>query len=117
MIAATDHVVVQAVEPVVEQRQGAQTDSDLARLLDGDVVARLTKDAQQAGIPLSGEGGLLQQLTKVVLETALQGDMDAHLGTASTSRPGARAGTRGTAPGPRRWSLTWARWRSRCPAT
>ena len=80
MTAATDHVVVKAVEPVVGQKQEAETGSDLARLLDGDVVARLTRDAQQAGIPLSGVGGLLQQLTKMVLETALQGEMDAHLG-------------------------------------
>jgi transposase-like protein len=54
----------------------------LARLLDGDVVARLNRDAQQQGIPIPiyGENGLLRQLTKMVLETALQGEMDAHLG-------------------------------------
>jgi hypothetical protein len=45
MAAGTDHVVVQAVEPVVEQRQVTETGSDLAQLLDGDVVARLTMDA------------------------------------------------------------------------
>lgn len=80
MTTTTDHGGVQAVEPVVEQKQEAETGSDLGRLLDGDVVARLTKEAQKAGIPLSGEGGLLKQLTKMVLETALRGEMDAHLG-------------------------------------
>jgi transposase-like protein len=80
MTTATNEVVVQAVEPVVEKKQEAETGSDLAQLLDGDVVARLTRNAQAAGVPLSGEGGLLKQLTKMVLETALQGEMDAHLG-------------------------------------
>jgi putative transposase len=70
---------------------------------------RLTKDAQQAGIPLSGDGGLLQQLTKVVLETALQGEMDAHLGygkhepagrTGGNSRNGTRSKTMVTDVGP-----------------
>jgi putative transposase len=109
MAAATDHVVVQAVEPVVEHKQVTETGSDLAQLLDGDVVARLTKDAQQAGIPLSGEGGLLKQLTRMVLETALQGEMDAHLGygkhepagrTGGNSRNGTRSKTVVTDVGP-----------------
>jgi putative transposase len=109
MTTTTDHVVVQAVEPVVEQKLEAETGSDLARLLDGDVVARLTKQAQAAGIPLSGEGGLLAQLTKMVLETALQGEMDAHLGygkhepagrNGGNSRNGARSKTVVTDVGP-----------------
>jgi len=93
----------------VENKQEAETGSDLARLLDGEVVARLTKDAQKAGIPLSGEGGLLKQLTKMVLETALQGEMDAHLGygkhepagrTGGNSRNGSRSKTVVTDVGP-----------------
>jgi putative transposase len=109
MTTTTDHVVVQAVEPVVEQKLEAETGSDLARLLDGDVVARLTKQAQKAGIPLSGAGGLLAQLTKMVLETALQGEMDAHLGygkhepagrNGGNSRNGVRSKTVVTDVGP-----------------
>jgi hypothetical protein len=62
-------------------------------------VARLTKDAQAAGVPLSGEGGLLKQLTKMVLETALQGEMDAYLGygrhaPAGRNKGDSRNGTR-----------------------
>jgi putative transposase len=75
-----DQVSSSTVEPGVEQERKADNGSDLAQLLDGDMVARLTKQAQRAGIPLSGEGGLLKALTKMVLETALQGEMDAHLG-------------------------------------
>jgi putative transposase len=108
---AIDETVVQAVEPVVENenKQEVEPGSDLAKLLDGDVVARLTKEAQQAGIPLSGEGGLLKQLTKMVLETALQGEMDAHLGygkhepagrDGGNSRNGSRSKTVVTDVGP-----------------
>src|SRR5688572_3889566 len=72
-------VAVSAVEPGVEDNQ-QQPEMNLAQLLDGDVVTRLTRQAQKAGVPLTGEGGLLKQLTKMVLEAALQGEMDAHLG-------------------------------------
>jgi hypothetical protein len=41
MTTATNEVVVRAVEPEVEKKQEAETGSDLAQLLDGDVVARL----------------------------------------------------------------------------
>jgi putative transposase len=75
-----DQATVSAVEPDVATKQQNESGSDLARLLDGDVVARLTREAQQQGIPIDGEGGLLKQLTKLVLETALEGEMDAHLG-------------------------------------
>jgi putative transposase len=71
---------VSTVEPDVAMKQQSETGSDLAQLLDGEVVARLTREAQQQGIPIDGENGLLKQLTKMVLETALQGEMDAHLG-------------------------------------
>ncbi|GIH11256.1 IS256 family transposase [Rhizocola hellebori] len=72
-------VAVSAVEPGVEDNQ-QPAEMNLAQLLDGDVVARLTRQAQASGVPLTGEGGLLKQLTKMVLEAALQGEMDAHLG-------------------------------------
>lgn len=100
MATATNEVVVRAVEPEVEKKQEAETGSELAALLDGDVVARLTKDAQAAGIPLSGEGGLLKQLTKMVLETALQGEMDAHLGYGKHEPAGRNTGNsrNGTRP-------------------
>jgi len=75
-----DQDAVSAVEPDVATKQQDETGSDLAQLLDGDVVARLTREAQQQGIPIDGEGGLLKQLTKLVLEAALEGEMDAHLG-------------------------------------
>lgn len=36
--------------------------------------------AQADGVAVGGEGGLLQQLTKIVLESSLEGELDAHLG-------------------------------------
>jgi putative transposase len=48
--------------------------------VDAQLVAELVKRAQDGGLPVSGEGGLLAQLTKIVLESSLEGEMDAHLG-------------------------------------
>jgi hypothetical protein len=44
-----------------------------------------------------GEGGLLSQLTKVVVESALDGELDDHLGYASTDRPAGTAAIPATA--------------------
>jgi putative transposase len=45
------------------------------------VLARqLAERAQAEGLSLTGPGGLLGRLTKVVLEGALEGELDAHLG-------------------------------------
>jgi transposase-like protein len=49
-------------------------------VVDRQVVAELVAAAQADGMPLSGEGGLLAQLTKIVFESSLEGEMDAHLG-------------------------------------
>ena len=49
-------------------------------LVDKDLVAQLVGDAQRLGLSVVGEGGLLAQLTKLVLESALEGEMTAHLG-------------------------------------
>ena len=91
------------------EQAGSRSTFRSGAVLEGDLVARLTKQAQAAGIPLAGEGGPLKQLTEVVLETALQGEMDAHLRYGKrepagrnngNSRNGARAKTVGTDIGP-----------------
>lgn len=48
--------------------------------VDRQVVAELVKRTQADGVTIGGEGGLMQQLTKIVLESSLEGEMDAHLG-------------------------------------
>lgn len=49
-------------------------------VVDRELVAEMVARAQADGVAVGGEGGLLQQLTKLVLESSLQGEMDAHLG-------------------------------------
>ncbi|PZF82548.1 IS256 family transposase [Micromonospora deserti] len=44
------------------------------------MVGRLVEQARAAGLQLTGDGGLLQQLTKRVLESALEGEITDHLG-------------------------------------
>jgi transposase-like protein len=44
------------------------------------MVAMLVERARSEGLQLTGQGGLLQQLTKRVLESALEGEITDHLG-------------------------------------
>ena len=46
----------------------------------GDLIEQLVAQARDKGLDLVGEGGLLQQLTKRVLESALEGEITDHLG-------------------------------------
>ncbi|WP_428834314.1 IS256 family transposase, partial [Lentzea roselyniae] len=48
--------------------------------LDEQLVAQLLSNAKVSGLKLTGEGGMLQQLTKLVLESALEGEITDHLG-------------------------------------
>jgi putative transposase len=49
-------------------------------VVDERLVTELVARAGAEGVSLTGEGGLLQQLTKLGLESSLEGEMDAHLG-------------------------------------
>ena len=80
-------------------------------LVDGDeqLVRKLSERARAEGLKLTGEGGLLGRLTKMVVESALQGEMDDHLGygkhdpvgrNGENSRNGKRAKTVLTEAGP-----------------
>jgi transposase-like protein len=48
--------------------------------VDTELVGRLVEQARAAGLQLTGDGGLLQQLTKRVIEAALDGEITDHLG-------------------------------------
>src|SRR6516225_3156939 len=74
-----------------------------------ELARQLAERAQAEGLSLTGPGGLLGRLTKVVLEGALEGELDAHLGYArhdpagrdgGNSRNGHRAKTVITDVGP-----------------
>ena len=83
--------------------------AELVDAVDEQLVRQLAGRAAGAGLSLTGEGGLLQRLTKIVLEGALEGEMEAHLGYArhdpagrdgGNSRNGRRAKTVLTDIGP-----------------
>jgi len=90
------------VEPVAEavvmEVEDQVTATGTPPLVDKDLVAQLVGDAQRLGLSVEGEGGLLAQLTKLVLESALEGEMTAHLGYDKHERvegsDNARNGTR-----------------------
>ena len=72
------------VEPVVEaadvEVEDQVTTVEQPPVVDRQLVARLVGDAQRQGLSVDGEGGLLAQLTKLVVESALEGELTAHLG-------------------------------------
>jgi transposase-like protein len=87
--------------PAVEDIRVDAGDEELAR--------QLAEQARAEGIPLTGPDGLLGRLTKVVLESALEAEMDDHLGYrkhdpagdgSGNSRNGRRAKTVLTQAGP-----------------
>jgi putative transposase len=47
---------------------------------DEQLLRELTERARAGGLKLTGEGGLLGRLTKMVIEGALEGELDDHLG-------------------------------------
>jgi transposase-like protein len=77
--------------------------------VDAELVGQLVEQARAAGLQLTGDGGLLQQLTKRVIEAALDGEITDHLGydkgdpagnNGGNSRNGTRAKTVLTEVGP-----------------
>lgn len=68
-------------------------------VVDRGLVAQLVGEAQRQGLPVDGEGGLLAELTRLVLESALEGEITDHLVYDKHERGGsvdgnARNGTR-----------------------
>ncbi|MRH93301.1 IS256 family transposase [Nocardia sp. SYP-A9097] len=67
--------------------------------MDSELVGELVAQARASGLQLTGEGGLLAQLTKLVVESALDGEITDHLGydhsdPAGRGTPNSRNGTR-----------------------
>src|SRR6266567_1249812 len=60
--------------------QDPQPQDSAAAEVDAELAARLIAQARSQGISLVGPDGLLQQLTKLVLEGALEGELTDHLG-------------------------------------
>jgi putative transposase len=92
---------------VTEDRDQAAV--ELSAAADEQVLRELTERARAGGLKLTGEGGLLGRLTKMVVEGALEGELDDHLGygkhdpegrDGGNSRNGYRAKTVLTEAGP-----------------
>src|SRR5215510_4720947 len=92
-------------EVTTQQDQG----SPQLSAADEQLLRELTERARAGGLKLTGEGGLLGRLTKMVIEGALEGELDEHLGyekndpagrDGGNSRNGHRAKTVLTDTGP-----------------
>jgi putative transposase len=102
------------VAPMTEMMSGVKTPDDAVAADDGDdldeqLISQLVDRSRARGLQLTGEGGVLQQLTKRFLESALDGEITDHLGydkhdpagqNSGNSRNGTRAKTVLTDVGP-----------------
>jgi putative transposase len=95
-----------AVEPLSMNEPTVKPDRSMP---DEQLISMLVDRARSEGLQLTGEGGLLQQLTKRVLESALEGEITDHLGydkhdpvgkNSGNSRNGSRTKTVVTDVGP-----------------
>ena len=102
----TETLVAEVDNDPVAKRGPAGPDIDG---VDGKRITELVEQARAAGLQLTGAGGLLQQLTKRVLESALDGEVTDHLGydkgdpagnNGGNSRNGSRSKTVLTEIGP-----------------
>jgi len=89
--------------------EGRDRDGLELSVADEQLLRELTERARTGGLKLTGEGGLLGKLTKMVIEGALEGELDDHLGYSKhdpegrdggNSRNGYRAKTVITDTGP-----------------
>lgn len=65
---------------VTEAESVEPSEAASAKSVDDRLIDELVGRAQAEGLQLTGEGGLLQQLTKRLLESALEGEITDHLG-------------------------------------
>lgn len=59
---------------------GGPAGGDVLDAVDGQLIARLAGRAREGGLALTGEGGLLAQLTRRLVESVLEGEISDHLG-------------------------------------
>jgi putative transposase len=64
-------------EPIVENDPAGEPASSATA---EQLIAMLVDRARGEGLKLTGEGGLLQKLTKRILESALEGEITDHVG-------------------------------------
>src|SRR3954468_2789711 len=103
----------------VENTEGSNPAAEPVGLdgLNEPLINQLVDRAKADGLQLTGEGGVLQQLTKRLLESALEGEITDHLGYDEHDPADRNTGNSRNGRGPRPCSPTSARWRSPCPVT
>ena len=74
------------------EAMGAREGEELLDVVDEQLIQQLADRARSQGLQLTGEGGLLARLTKTVVESALEGEMDDHLGYAKHDPAGRTGG-------------------------
>ena len=67
-------------ENVSEPKSVESAEAVSAKAVDDQLIDELVHRAQAEGLQLTGEGGLLQQLTNRLLGSALEGEITDHLG-------------------------------------
>jgi len=65
---------------------------DLLDAVDEQLIQQLADRARSGGLQLTGEGGLLARLTKTVIDAALEGEMDDHVGYSKHDPAGRNGG-------------------------
>jgi putative transposase len=76
----TDVMPEQQAVDLDELSGGEPASMDGLDAVDEQLIARLAGRAREGGLALTGEGGLLAQLTKRLVESALEGEITDHLG-------------------------------------
>ena len=128
MNATMTEAMTEAVTEAADLLVGAAGPDERVALDPGDeqLLRALAGRAATGGLSLAGEGGFLQQMTKLVLEAGLEAEMSAHLGydkheadgrNGGNSRNGARAKTVITEVGPVQLRVPRDRDASFAPAT
>ena len=102
----TEHDVAVATPP--EKKPGLR----LPSRVDPAIAEQLVEQARADGVELIGPSGLLGELTKQVLETGLEVEMDEHLGYEKHAAEGPTVRTLVMARGPRRRPARLGRLRS-----
>jgi putative transposase len=79
---------------------GPRRDAGEPRLVDAELADRLISQAQEQGVQLLGEGGLLKQMTKAILERSMAIELTDHLGYDEGDPAGSGSGNsrNGTTP-------------------
>ena len=77
---------------MTDMTNGSNKDATGLSAADEQLLKELTERARRDGLQLTGQGGLLGRLTKMVVEGALEGEMDDHLGYSKNDPAGRNGG-------------------------